>query len=207
MLIKKMRLGDAGVGVPASSDLHQALALMGTKESIVRLFNAQSSTDLVNELGTFNLVMVSKRGAGGPNRLVLCLRDDVDTDAAASSSVHEPEQEPAAFSLNSQPAGLFIFASVFEEYFCYIAILASARLQGAESTNPVSDEMLPKVLQHVCQCGAGLTDAQRKLLSSLAEETPKASHLRMFSACPGGLLFFPVLLFSASLKRVVGNYI
>ena len=61
--------------------------LMGRKEHLTALFNARNSTELVNELGNFQLVMVSKRGTSASNHLVLRLRDDVDTDAAPSPLV------------------------------------------------------------------------------------------------------------------------
>eukprot|EP00435_Cladocopium_sp_Y103_P054126 s1117_g17.t1 len=57
------------------------------KEHLTALFNAQDSTELVNELGNFQLVMASKQGTGASNRLVLRLTNDADTDAAPSSLV------------------------------------------------------------------------------------------------------------------------
>lgn len=144
------------------------------------MFNARNSTELVNELGNFQLVMVSKRGTSASNRLVLRLRDDVDTDAAPSPLVEEPEGEPANLSLNSHAAGLFVFPPVFGEYFCYNAILAGVKRRELKELfqSEDSNQVLARVLQHVLRQPVGLTMSQRNLLSTLAQETPKKGNLR-----------------------------
>jgi hypothetical protein len=179
---------------------------MGRKEHLTALFNARNSTELVNELGNFQLVMVSKRGTSASNHLVLRLRDDVDTDAAPSPLVEEPEGEPANLSLNSHAAGLFFFPSVFEEYFCYNAILAGVKRRELKELFQSEDSnlVLARVLQHVLQQPVGLTMSQRNMLSTLAQETPKKGNLRMSSACPGAGKTFLLMRIAKSFLEMSG---
>ena len=77
------------------------------------------------------------------------VRDDADTDAAPSAAVAaEPETEPAGLSLDSRSAGLFVFPPVFEEYFCYNAILAGMKRRDRLESTPL---LLPLLFNRVKQ--------------------------------------------------------